>query len=167
MTRHSTDIGLSDHEKSVLQRLEERGWFVNKIMANESAPQFAYSLGLYERWQQPELILAALDLDMMHRLINDAGELIRRGARFNDGETSNDLLEGLPVAFRNVDAEWCRKLMTWTSWYYGGSDFPALQIVWPDGEGRFPWEPNFDRRIKQMQPDLSISPDATKQPLIR
>jgi hypothetical protein len=162
MTRHSTDIGLSDHEKNVLLRLEERGWFVNKIMADESAPQFAYSFGLYERWQQPELILAALELDTMHRLINDAGDLIRRGARFNDGDTSNDLLEGLPVTFRSVNPTWRHKLMTWTSWYYADSNFPALQIVWPDRAGRFPWDPNFDRRIKQMQPDLSISPDATK-----
>jgi hypothetical protein len=28
-------------------------------------------------------------------------------------------------------------------WFYRGSQFPALQLVW----GGFPWEPNFDERF--------------------
>jgi len=40
-------------------------------------------------------------------------------------------------------------------WFYGGDDFPCLQIVWPDRAGRFPWEADFDAQFEGNQPDLT------------
>lgn len=48
MTLHSADPDLSEHERSVLTRLEGTGWFINNIFADERNPGFAYSFGLYE-----------------------------------------------------------------------------------------------------------------------
>jgi hypothetical protein len=38
----------------------------------------------------------------------------------------------------------------------GGNDFPPVQMVWPDREGRFPWDSEFDAGFKDNQPDLSV-----------
>jgi Domain of unknown function (DUF4262) len=35
----------------------------------------------------------------------------------------------------------------------------ALQVVWPDSNGAFPWEPNFDREIVDLQPIVGFGPE--------
>ena len=43
--------------------------------------------------------------------------------------------------------------------YYGGSGFPVLQMVWPDRHNVFPWEPNCDAGIRELQPVLATRPN--------
>ncbi|WP_256348316.1 MULTISPECIES: DUF4262 domain-containing protein [Pseudomonas] len=31
------------------------------------------------------------------------------------------------------------------------ADFPALQMVWPDKQGHFPWEPAYDQSYSRFQ----------------
>jgi hypothetical protein len=156
MTRHSSQPGLSNHDKDVLLRLEETGWFVNKVFARDGTPNFAYSFGIYERWRAPELIIYGLDLETMHSVINLAASIIQNGARFASGDRTNDLLDGYECAFRTVDPTWYKSTFTWTSWYYEGAPFPALQIFWPDRNGRFPWEESCAENLQLLQPDLSV-----------
>ncbi len=62
MVRHSTDKDLSERDAKLLQTLEQWGWFVIKVGAGESEPAFAYSIGFYENFKHPEIILFGLDL---------------------------------------------------------------------------------------------------------
>ena len=64
MTRLSTDPGLTENERDVLRRLETSGWFVNRIAEDDEGPGFAYSFGLYERYQHPEIIIFGLPPDV-------------------------------------------------------------------------------------------------------
>jgi Domain of unknown function (DUF4262) len=154
MPRHSTDLGLSDRDRELLGRLEAHGWYVIKVGAGGNEPAFAYSLGLYEKFGHPELILFGLDLDTMHQLINDAGEQIRSGRRYEDGQQYIDLLDDFPCVFRLVRPEEYDGHLTYSQWFYRGSEFPALQMVWPDMNSRFPWDADFDERYRQDQPAL-------------
>ena len=151
MPRHSTDLGLSDTDRELLRRLESHGWYVIKVGASDVEPAFAYSLGLYEKFRHPELILFGLDLETMHQLINDAGEQISKGHQYESGQQYGDLLDDYPCAFRVVTREKYGRHLTYTQWFYNGSDFPALQMVWPDMNSRFPWDTNFDERYRQDQ----------------
>jgi len=90
----------------------------------------------------------------MHQLINDAGEQIRKGQQYGDGQQHGDLLDGYPCAFRLVSREKYDFHLTYAQWFYKGSDFPALQMVWPDMDSRFPWEADFDERYRRDQPAL-------------
>ena len=152
--RHSTDPELSDHDRELLRRLESHGWYVIKVGAGDGEPCFAYSLGLYAKFQHPELVMFGLSLDTMHQIINDAGEQIRKGNRYADGGQTDDLLDGFPCAFRAVRPEEYGTHLTYTQWFYRGSDFPTLQIIWPDGNSRFPWDSDFDERYRADQSKL-------------
>ena len=158
MARHSTDLGLSEHDKSVLQRREAHGWFVNKIAADAEGPGFAYSFGLFEEFQHPEIIIFGLDSDTMHGIVNVAGEQVRKGARYRDGDVSGDLLEGFNCAFRRVNPLQYRETCSWAVWFYGNSEFPVLQLFWPDKRSRFPWDEGFTKSLRNLQPDLSEPP---------
>lgn len=158
MARHSTDIGLSEDDKSILQRREEYGWFVNMIAQDSEGPGFAYSLGLYEEFQHPEIVIFGLDSELMHSVINDAGDQVRKGVRYRDGDVTGELLEGCDCAFRRVNPLQYSEFFGWAVWFHGNSAFPALQMFWPDKMGRFPWEDGFTESLRAFQPDLSKPP---------
>jgi hypothetical protein len=155
MTRRSTDSGLSERDKSVLQRREEHGWFVNMVQADSDLPAFAYSFGLFEEFKHPESIIFGLDSAVMHNIINDAGDEIRKGTRHTDTTMTGDLLEGYDCAFRRVNPLQYRETCAWTVWFYESIEFPALQLFWPDKGGRFPWDEGFTEALRHFQPDLS------------
>jgi hypothetical protein len=154
MVRHSTDMGLEERDAKLLEVLEQSGWFVTKVGATDYEPAFAYSMGLYQHFGHPEIILFGLDLAVMHRLINDVGERIRQGRRYEEGNRYDDLLAGYQCEFRRVDPRHYDELLSWAVWYYTGSQFPVLQLTWPDPTGVFPWEEGFDERFRRKQPRL-------------
>jgi uncharacterized protein DUF4262 len=159
MARHATDTGLSEHDRNVLERREDHGWFVMKIAEDDRGPGFAYTFGLYEEFKHPELVLYGLDPGHMHRLLNDAGKRIKAGTRYyQDGDVIHDLLEGYRCAFRSVNPRWYSKTCTWALWFYQQRSFPVLQLVWPDKNSRFPWDTGFDDSLRSKQPDLSQPP---------
>ena len=59
------------------------------------------------------------------------------------GERTDAVFANLPAYVFPVAKKHYRDLLGWSRWFYGGDDFPCLQIVWPDRAGRFPWEPTF------------------------
>lgn len=154
MTLRSTDSGLDEHEMKLLETLEKWGWFVTKVGAGDVEPAFAYSMGLYENFHHPEIVVFGLNLDLMHRLINLAGERIREGQKYEEGQEYGDFLEGYPCVFRRVNPSRYDGLLNFTIWYYEGSHFPVLQLVWPDKAGLFSWDEGFDERFRNDQPSL-------------
>jgi hypothetical protein len=158
MPRYSTDAALTDHERDVLQRRERNGWFVNWILVDEAGPGFAYSFGLYEEFNHPEIILFGLAGDTMQALINAIGRHVKEGATFSVGDTDSNLLEGYTCAFRAVHPRQFRVTCTWTLWFYEHYNFPVLQLFWPDKQNKLPWEDGFNEQLRSLQPDLSEPP---------
>ena len=154
MVRHSTDKDLHEKDAELLHTLEEWGWFVIKVGAGDAEPAFAYSIGLYENFKHPEIILFGLDLGVMHRLINDVGKRIREGQRFDEARRYDDFFKGYQCEFRNVNPSRYEGLLTYDIWYYKRSPFPVLQMIWPDRGGLFPWEEGFDEGFRKEQPIL-------------
>ena len=50
-------------------------------------------------------------------------------------------------------------LMGWAVWYYGGSEFPVLQAIYPDLNNRFPEDAGFDAAFQQplLQPGAPMT----------
>ena len=154
MTRHSNDPGLDEHDAKLLETLEKWGWFVTKVGAGDIEPAFAYSMGLYENFHHPEIVVFGLDLDVMHQIINNAGAGVREGQKFEEGKKYDDLLQDYPCVFRRVDPTHYDGLLNYAVWYYEGSHFPALQLIWPDKAGLFPWQTGVNDYVKDNQPSL-------------
>jgi hypothetical protein len=151
MVRRSSDADLNENVAKLLETLEQWGWFVTKVGASDSEPAFAYSMGLHENFKHPEIIIFGLELGLMHRLINDAGKRIRQGHGYKEGQRYDDLLMGYQCEFRMVNPTRYDGLLSYAIWYYKGSTFPVLQLVWPDQAGLFPWEDGFDERFRKKQ----------------
>ncbi|MCA8277395.1 DUF4262 domain-containing protein [Burkholderia sp. AU30280] len=51
----------------------------------------------------------------------------------------------------------------WNRWFYGNDDFPCVQLLWPDRNGIFPWQPEADDALNAAQPRLYVSGDGRQR----
>ena len=136
------------------------GWVVMKVAANSPPdPDFAYSIGLFQSYGHPEIILVGLPEGIAHQIINDVGAAVRAGKRYTAGSTSGEFLEGYNVTFRVVPDYQFGAYLGWGCRYYGERAFPALQLVYPDRAGRWPWHDEASDAFRAAQPVLADTPE--------
>ena len=131
------------------------GWHVVEVREDDEGPGFAFTIGLYQRFQHPELIVFGLPLDTMLLMLNAAGEAVRAGRTFAAGQSSDDVLEGYECTFRPVPPKHYDAFLGYAVWYYDGDEFPTLQLIWPDREHRYPWAAPAGAWIRAAQPVLA------------
>jgi hypothetical protein len=134
--------------------IAEFGWWVGMIPGDDDAPGFAYTVGLWETLKHPEIIILGLKLQSMHGILNGCGDLIRKGARFEDGVQAADVVSGYDVRFRRLAAADYARYLGYGCRHYGGDWFPAVQCVWPDKSGRFPGDEGVADFMASAQPLL-------------
>jgi hypothetical protein len=137
-------------EKKILDDVKAFGWHVIKVLEDNEGPGFAYTIGLQHSFQHPELIVVGLPADMSHLTLNIAGQAIQRGERFSIGQQSRLFFEDRVCTFRMVPEAQFRNYL----WFYDGPVFTAMQVVWPDAQGRFPWSIGVEAAFRERQPVL-------------
>ena len=136
------------------------GWIVMKVSANTPPdPDFAYSIGLFQSYSHPEIILVGLPIEIAHQIINDVGAAIREGKRYVAGGTSDEFLERYNVTFRTVPEYQYGAYLGWGRRYYRSHHFPVLQLVYPDRMGRWPWHEEVSPQFRAAQPVLADEPE--------
>lgn len=139
--------------------IEKFGLQVITVNNTDYSPSFAYSVGLFETYNQPEIICFGLPQKLGHEIINDVAELIKQGQTIKtktnyDNIFKNSRAEFLPVDERNIDDYFGAALN-----YYDKIKFPAVQLVWTDRNNKFPWEDNFEEAFLYDQPLLDRNAD--------
>lgn len=79
---------------------------------------------------------------------------MRRGIDVTQ-ERQKELIANVECELRIVDPRWIQRLMNFSNWYNGNTEYPTLQVIYPDLQNRFQWEEGFDNRF--IQPLLQAS----------
>lgn len=145
-------------EARIAASIASRGWHVVAVPGDAEGPGFAYSIGLHRSFGHPEVIVFGLPIPVLQAVVDVIGDRVRRGARFNDGDLSEDILTGLPVRFRAVSRSHLDAYLGQAVRHHGGREFPVLQVFWPDRRGRFPGEPGAPADGAGSQPSLQGEP---------
>jgi hypothetical protein len=103
---------------------------------------FSYTVGLTLSLDHPELVLVGR-WQHAHGILAAAVSRIEEGVRFAPGDESAEVVESYPVRFCAVSPEQGETYLTYASWANRRRPFSALQIVVPDKDGRWPWEPGY------------------------
>jgi len=148
------DEGFDPGDRKLLDDVDRHGWHVVKVTNDETDPGFAYSVGMFHTFRQPEIIVVGMDLKVMHWMINEAGEWVREGRPIRPDTPYSGLLEGYDCIFRPVAKKFYRDYFGYALWFYRDDEFPVLQCIWPDKEGHWPWNEDFNPAWKSMQPLL-------------
>lgn len=148
-----------EHEHKCCRDVVEHGCHVLLVAEGEEGePYFQYSVGFAYNYDHPEVIIIGQKPELGHSVINHVRDRLRAGERFVPGERYGGFLEGYDVTFIEVDREEYPEHLGWCRWFYDGDDFPALQIVWPDKRGRFPWEEGCHPAVVEWQTLLGEPP---------
>ena len=158
MRKYSDDPRKRSAEEKCEADIQQYGLHVLKVAGDNEWPDFAYSIGLFDSFEHPEVIILGLPGDVAHRILNGLADILRSGKRFADGDESDDLLEGYPCRFLAVPPEQVVAHFGWAMWYYDGRAFPTLQLVYPDREGHWPWDGHVSSGFLAQQPILNAVP---------
>lgn len=148
-------------DSKLLDDVRKFGWHIVAVFddspAGDTRPNFAFSVGLYLNHDHPEIVVMGFPHDKAGAIINSVGAYIRDGGRIKPGERYSQFVIGREVIFRPVhDAQYGEYLGSGL-WFYQSllpDSFPALQLVWPDNAGLFPWEAGFNQDYSFLQHHL-------------
>lgn len=128
--------------------VRRKGWTVQYV---ESARRpFAYTVGLHD-WGAPELLVTGVSAPRAVRLLSavahDAicGSGLRPGSRLK--VSGGPLVEFVEVDHPDVHMGWAIE--------HSQSPIRAVQLVWADGRGRWPWSAAFCDGLRR-QPVLGV-----------
>jgi hypothetical protein len=146
-------------EKKALEDIRSRGiHWLSVFDPNDADRGFCYSVGLWHTHNHPEVIIFGLNSELSGRVLNEINSDIRDGKSFQAGLSSMDCLDGFRCYFETFPKEQYRNHLGWAKWFYGGDDFPTVQMLWPTKLGVYPWEANASEQFKKMQPVFSNIP---------
>jgi hypothetical protein len=121
----------------------QSGWAVQYV--ERSRTPFAYTVGLHD-CGLPELLITGVSAQRATRLLNTVAKDMMSGRGLTPGQKvavrSGPLMEVVEVTNPDAHMEWAVA--------FGGQGVRALQLVWADGRGRWPWAAAFsDGRGRQ------------------
>lgn len=130
------------------------GWAVVGVFPTAVAgdgPSFSYTVGLTGR-DLPELAVYGLDPQTAGTILNALAAMLVGGGELVVGEKVHGVIGGglALVAIEMTDATDLAAVCS----VYGGV-LAARQIVWPDAQGRMPWEGG---DLGGVQPLLGVAP---------
>ena len=149
------EAGFDGGEEHLHQSLREVGWHILLIPEDEEGPTFAYTIGLYHSYQHPEVLVQGLPQECVHGMLNVIGENVKSGQSYEAGNKYAGILEGCDCVFVTIHPSHYNEYLGSAIRFYKHALFPVLQCVWPDREGRFPWEAGFPPGLASLQPVLS------------
>jgi len=142
-----------DDEKT-RSHIDKYGLTVILIKATDYLPSFGYSIGLWEKYQHPEIISFGLTPETIHGIINNAANIVKAGRKIKTQTAYSEIFEGANAEFVNVDARNLHDYFGTAIDFYNTDKFPALQLIWTDRNNRFPWEHDFEEEFIYRQPLL-------------
>lgn len=130
-------------ERKAVANVKKYGLHIIQVFADENNPQFSYSIGLYENYLHPEIIIIGLRHELAIVLLNNMAHDIKNGKTFTAGEYHEGVLDNFLCYFDEVPKSQYKDNVGWATWFYEGTDFPLIQCVYPTVKGKFPWDKDF------------------------
>lgn len=148
-------------DEVIFRCVEEHGWSVTGVCADEDQPGWAYSVGVWHTARRPELCIFGLPFDVMGHAINEVTRRARDGTGLDPHAPIEGVLSPGPLVLRPVHPSWAGTSLFAVANRFYRRPLEFQQLVWPDERGRFPWEVGRSRSIGR-QPMLWL--DRTDHP---
>ena len=145
---------MSKSDPLVAKNITEHGCHVVHVLEEEELPGFTYSIGIEKCTSQPELIVTGLNRELGHWMINEYNRLVTEGEVFEEGSKYGGFLEGCDVIFKTVEEKHYDEYFGQAQRYYGGNNFAAYQLVYPNTSGVWHWEAEAPNNFRWFIPEL-------------
>jgi hypothetical protein len=150
-------IVLEDEE--IARSVAANDW--HAIGVTDHSPEFVYTCGLMTTFHHPEAIILGLSPRDAYSVLETLVEDIRGGRSFATPGVYDGVLAELSIAIRAVDPSQHELYLGYAMGHcrYSGNagGLVAVQVFWPDKQGRFPFETGCDPEISAFQPRLDLA----------
>jgi hypothetical protein len=151
-------IGNDEGERLLLANITDYGWHSVNVLEEGPNPPWTFTIGLYDTWQHPELIIIGRSRETSQHALNTVVAGLEHQHHPDLRGTTLDLLSGIPCCFVEVSPRNYCDYVGYARWYYRGKPFPLYQIVWPSNDGHYPWSIYAADSFKRWQPVLGEAP---------
>jgi hypothetical protein len=145
------------HAEKIEWMIETDGFAIEVVgpVADSDPPQagYTYTVNLPAVVEFPDVVVFGLTPVAARGLIGLVRDTLASGVEIPVGVELVGLLDNeLRCCFAPVElTEWAPLFATAQAWY-GGDGFAMVQLVYPDRNGFFPYEPGFDQHLRYAQP---------------
>jgi hypothetical protein len=140
------DKTLEDYLATLREDIFTHGWVVQHV--EDGRRPFAYTVGLHDRGL-PELLVTGLAAQRAQWLLNTVARRVIAGLELRAGQrislSGATRLEFVDVEHPDAHLDMALAI--------AGTHIRAVQLVWADARGRWPWAPGFDDGVRR-QPVL-------------
>lgn len=138
------------------KKIAAHGFAIMNIFGKENEPCFSYTVGLSKTYNHPELICFGLPFQTMNILFHTiVSELIEKKEQLKPLIPYDDF-SNMPMEFVRVESYNIEKYMCGVRDYYADAHtIEAMQMLWPDPQGCFPYEKGYDKHYILAQPILA------------
>ena len=132
------------------------GWHFVAAAGESGEPGFIYTIGLWHSFHHAEILLVTPSGDPreLAGVVTRIGKQVASGQSFEEGKSYPGLFGDVPGSFRRVQLCWYPFYLGVALAFYDWKSVPCLQLYWPDKQGRFPWEDEFQDSLRLAQPRL-------------
>ncbi|UDY37847.1 DUF4262 domain-containing protein [Dermatobacter hominis] len=147
-----------DHLDKLSWVIEDQGWVAVPVDAQEGPPPragYTYTIGFTTTFGRPEVAIFGLRAVAARGLLGLIADQHAGGVELPVDAVFIGLLENdLPCALLPVDLAEHGELFPDATALLDrtGESWEVLQFVWPDRNGRFPWDEGYDERLRVAQP---------------
>jgi len=145
--------------QQIIQDIEIYGCHLGFVEPDKCSAGYVYTVGLYKSFGHPEIVCFGLKTEVLGIIISNVKDLIIQEQHLIPNKLYGDFLDGYDMQFINVDKEHYPVYLSEMVSYYNSSDFPVLQLIWPDKQSNFPWDREFNPLWKFRQPLLDRNKD--------
>ncbi len=142
-------------ETRLVESVKRRGGHVVTTPYNLDfgVPDYAHSVGFYASFGQPEVIIMGVSAEKGVLVLSELCRRISKGMEIIDQQVAKGLFDGRDCMFRKLAVYDAVDHVDWLLWFYTSiqCDFPLMQVLWPDKQGRFPIDPACSQTAAKLQ----------------
>lgn len=129
--------------KRVYDNIKNIGYHTTAILEEKDFTPFAYSTGIFENFKIPELFISGLGPNLSGELIKNYADKYKL-EKIPLNQKINDLTDRFPIYFIKIDNDDIDEYVLTSIKFYENRNYEYLQLIFPDLNGNFPNEPNYD-----------------------
>ena len=137
------------------ETIKKHGWLFQFVFDKEGSRQdFAYTIGLEETFNHPEIMIFGLPRETMHGILSDLVSCIREGHSFPPHQRTKNILKGgYEVIFKPLKKEQYAYYIGQAQMYYE-KPFRTYVMFWPDRNNVLPIEEGCELNVQDEALDI-------------
>jgi hypothetical protein len=129
--------------KRVYDNIKNDGYHTTAVMEEKNFTPFAYSTGIFENLKIPELFISGLGPNLSGEIIKNYAEKYKF-KKVPINKKIVNLTDRFPICFIKVSNNDLTDYVLTSVKFYENRNYDYLQLAFPDLNGNFPNETNYD-----------------------